>query len=325
MRAPPEETATAGARLTSQDIATRIEGRVAGHRLAFDVGSRGDAALDGVFGLREGASGVSVHVTAARACQDFEARFRGSPGVMVIVLLDGDLDFDINGRACGISAAQGPVGVLHALPCAASITRRGRRNEQVRKVVISIEQGWFAAWSDTDLSSEFHRFFGRNGAEAKWCPSSRTVRNAEHLLRARDGGPPATRLGGEVAALEIVQEALALFEPDGAEGRPTGREAEIVATARRHIAEHLAPGLTTGAIARAVGTSERVLERAFRQCLWQTVGTYRRILGLERARVALVEEGISVHRAAEIAGYANPSSFATAFARHFGEPPSHVR
>lgn len=312
-------------RLTAADISSRVGGRVAGHRLAVGAEGAGEAALEGVFGLSEGTTGIGVHATAARACRDFEACFRQSAGALLIVLLEGELDVDIDDRASGLSAAQGPVAVLHALPRGASITRRGRRGERIRKVVISIDRRWAVALSDADPSRELRSFLARRGAEAQWCPSLRAIRNAEHLVKIRDAGTPAARLGGEVAALGIVQEALALFDPGAVEGPPSAREAELVAAAQRHIAAHLAPGLTTGAIARGVGASERVLERAFRHCLGQTVGAYRRALGLERARLALVEEGVSVRRAAEIAGYANPSSFATAFAREFGAPPSRAR
>jgi AraC-like DNA-binding protein len=314
-----------GMRLTTEEISRRIGGRVAGHRLALRADGTGAAALEGVFGLSDGTTGIGVHATAARVCRDFEARFRRSAGALLIVLLEGELDFDIGDRSCGLSAATGPAGVLHALPRAAWITRRGRRGERVRKVVISIDRRWVAAWSDAEPSAELRRFLGRCGARTQWSPSLRAVRNAEHLVRVRDAGTPAARLGGEVAALEIVQEALALFDPGAVDGPATSREAELVAAARRHIDGCLAPGLTTGAIARAVGASERVLERAFRHCLGQTVGAYRRSLGLERARRALLEEGVGVRRAAEIAGYANPSSFATAFAREFGVPPSRAR
>jgi len=315
----------AGRRLTAEEISRRIGGRVAGHRLAVHEGAKGQAALEGVFGLSDGTTGIGVHATAARACRDFEARFRRPPGALLIVLIEGELDFDIDDRACGLSGADGPVAVLHALPRAAWITRRGRRGDRVRKLVLSIDGRWVADWSETETSSELRRFLGRRGATAQWCPSLRAVANAEHLIRARDAGTPSERLGGEVAALGILQEALALFDPCSVEGRVTGRDAELVSAARAYIARHLAPGLSTRMIARAVGTSERVLERAFRRCLGQTVGAYRRSLGLERARLALIEDGVSVRRAAEMAGYANPSSFATAFAREFGAPPSSLR
>ena len=83
--------------------------------------------------------------------------------------------------------------------------------------------------------------------------------------------------------------------------------------------------MSLGDIARELAMSVTALQDCFRSGFGQTIGEYRRRQKLIRANVALRDEGVSVARAAELAGYGSPANFATAFSREFGYPPSKAR
>jgi len=79
------------------------------------------------------------------------------------------------------------------------------------------------------------------------------------------------------------------------------------------------PSLIT--LARQVGLNDCKLKQGFRQLFGATVFGYLRDYRLERARLLLVEDRLSVQQVAHTVGYAQSSYFAKAFKRKFGTSP----
>ena len=82
------------------------------------------------------------------------------------------------------------------------------------------------------------------------------------------------------------------------------------------------PALTLPDVARAVGTSQRTLERAFLAATGFTLGAWRRrsrILG----SLDYLASGMPVTQTALAIGYSNPSAFVTAFKDELGQTPRH--
>jgi AraC-like DNA-binding protein len=82
------------------------------------------------------------------------------------------------------------------------------------------------------------------------------------------------------------------------------------------------PALTLSDVARAVGTSQRTLERGFLATTGFTLGAWRRrsrILG----SLDYLAAGMSVTQTALAIGYSNPSAFVTAFKDELGQTPRH--
>ena len=78
--------------------------------------------------------------------------------------------------------------------------------------------------------------------------------------------------------------------------------------------------IATAAVAHAVGTSQRSLERRFVAETGMSLGAWR-----SRARIldslGPLADGASVTHASVLAGYSTPSAFVTAFTRELGQPP----
>jgi AraC-like DNA-binding protein len=74
-------------------------------------------------------------------------------------------------------------------------------------------------------------------------------------------------------------------------------------------------------LARQVGLNECTLKQGFRCVFDTTVFGYLRQYRMERARLLLMQEQMSVHEAAQAVGYASQSRFANAFRKAFGVNP----
>ena len=86
------------------------------------------------------------------------------------------------------------------------------------------------------------------------------------------------------------------------------------------IEERLSAALTLDELSRLNGLSTRVMTAAFKETFGESIGG---LLMRRRMEVgaAMLDAGASVATAASAVGY-SPNAFSTAFARHFGYPPS---
>ncbi|MEO0993408.1 MAG: AraC family transcriptional regulator, partial [Pseudomonadota bacterium] len=176
-----------------------------------------------------------------------------------------------------------------------------------------------------EIPSDLTAFLDRPCASLQWVPSARMLRDAEGIINGVAEGSLLFRIASERMALDLLAEALSQFDDApapsvDAPGCPA-RMAEI----RQRLKERCSETFSISSFAREVGMSERSLQRAFRSSAGMAVAAYVRRCRLERARAALAEDAVSVTEAAAMAGYATPSSFATAFARQYGAPPSQAR
>ncbi|WP_063553254.1 response regulator [Burkholderia territorii] len=99
----------------------------------------------------------------------------------------------------------------------------------------------------------------------------------------------------------------------------------IVRAAIRHLSRSLNDPPTVEQLARAVGTHEKRLSRAFRDNLGQTVFEYLRHERLRIAQGLLDSTSLSIASIAKEIGFSTPANFATAFRERFGITPTEWR
>ncbi|MCW3606239.1 response regulator [Burkholderia cenocepacia] len=99
----------------------------------------------------------------------------------------------------------------------------------------------------------------------------------------------------------------------------------IVRAAIRHLSRTLNDPPTVEELARAVGTHEKRLSRAFRDNLGQTVFEYLRFERLRIAQDLLDSTSLSIASIAKEIGFSTPANFATAFRERFGITPTEWR
>ncbi|ABI91912.1 helix-turn-helix domain protein [Burkholderia ambifaria AMMD] len=106
----------------------------------------------------------------------------------------------------------------------------------------------------------------------------------------------------------------------------TGKDDDIIVRAAiRHLSRTLNDPPTVEQLARAVGTHEKRLSRAFRDNLGQTVFEYLRHERLRIAQDLLDTTSLSIASIAKEIGFSTPANFATAFRERFGITPTEWR
>ena len=136
---------------------------------------------------------------------------------------------------------------------------------------------------------------------------------------------PLKRLYLESKALELISHNLAQFvSPESTLKNHSALwpdDIERIHHAGEIISRDLENPPTLLELARLVGLSHTKLNRGFREMYGTTVFGYLRKIRLERAKLLLEEQRMSVTEAAFSVGYNSLPSFSTAFSKHFGLKP----
>jgi len=127
----------------------------------------------------------------------------------------------------------------------------------------------------------------------------------------------------EALTLELLCVAVGNFcsLPDHPSAEYSERELRSLGEARQLLMKQLAPAPTLRKIARSVGLAEKALTRGFKAVYGETVFDFSLRCRMQHALTLLRDQRWSVDRVSEATGYSHPTSFATAFRRHFGMRP----
>ncbi|MBP5857115.1 AraC family transcriptional regulator [Marivibrio halodurans] len=135
--------------------------------------------------------------------------------------------------------------------------------------------------------------------------------------------PTDARVLGDLARREILFRALR--GEQGARLRAVlhrhGRFKRIGDVIREINTDYSRP-MTTSEMMGVAGMSKTVLHESFKAVTGLSPLQYVKSIRLHRARVLMLEEGMSARAAAYRVGYASPSQFSREFKRLFGRPPS---
>lgn len=282
--------------------------------------------LDGKFALARLREGFFLHCTNILHLQNMTSYFpMAQPGVKVLLKLEGNALVKFGGVPitldAGLGAAARPCGAVFTLCQAEDFERICWAGTRERMVVITLTHEWIAASGFDPAVFQSHL------ALCDWHPSPRAICLAEQLIHSANPGNPAQDLYRESRALELVAEALASVTPEGENCLPDFRLTDYQRVCRLHelLVSGSADKLSMAVIAQKIGCNSNTLQRQFRAAFGSTIFDFLRERRLKRAANAMQMDGVSVARAAELAGYASQANFSTAFRRQFGLPPTHFR
>lgn len=156
--------------------------------------------------------------------------------------------------------------------------------------------------------------------------SAQTFEAATRLLNSPHRGP-LRLVYTEALTLELICNAVAtLSSLTGAPAEEySDRELRCLHAARATLMRQFAPAPTIGNLARSVGMSKSTLTKGFKAVFGETIFDFSLRCRMRHALTLMRDQGRSVEQAGEAIGYAHPTSFTTAFRRHFGMRPIDVR
>lgn len=131
----------------------------------------------------------------------------------------------------------------------------------------------------------------------------------------------------EALTLELLCLAVGNFcsMPDQPSEQYSERELRCLRAAHELLTRQLAPAPTLTKLARSVGLGQKALTRGFKALYGETIFEFSVRCRMQQAMTLLRDRRWSVDRVSEAVGYAHPTSFATAFRRHFGLRPIEVK
>ncbi len=272
--------------------------------------------------LREGLGLRCVDITPCG--QSVLRCLAGEKRLKVLLVLEGDSTLSIDG--CSIPLGAGcrenecSQGCVVSLNGTETVEWHGEQSFRHRMIMATLSKSWIQAAGLQDI-------IPGNCVERGWTPAPRTVAIAEQLLYPAAFDGPMYKLYLESRILELIADAIAQISGSEQSAPPglTLQEYRRVRRLRDMLDNEYAAEWSIPAIAMRMGCNANTLQRHFRLAFGSSIFEHLRMSRLREALRALRQDGASVSRAAEIAGYSSQANFSTAFRRVFGISPKACR
>lgn len=312
---------------------------VFGHEYVRNVAERDDCLLLGEMQVRELEPGLLLYRTQVVDQCDIRTSNALRPSLKLLILLDGCMQVRYGKQWLLLDATHGPRGLLVNLVQEDVFMRQWKKGRQERKLLISCSPDWL---SHKGLPSSVP-WLQQHLATSRWQPSRKAVALAEQLHHETEQYAEADslrRLSWQAKAQALLVEALdsvrskAVLENSDTDApkammTPLGLSVQAyrnLVALREWMATPASDGWGLPEVARHAGMSATYLRRHFSEVAQgQSVAQFLRSQRLLRASQALERDGVSVLRAADIAGYRSVTHFAKAFRQAYGCAPSQWR
>ena len=180
-----------------------------------------------------------------------------------------------------------------------------------------------------DVPSQLRAFVAPPGSHIDYCQLPLTAQMMDITTKLIDNPYSGALylIYTEALTLELLCAAVGNFwnVPDQPTEEYSDSELRALGAARQLLLERLARAPTLRQVARSVGLAEKALTRGFKTVYGETLFDFSLRCRMQYALTLLRDRHWSVDRVSEATGYAHPTSFATAFRRHFGMRPIEVR
>jgi AraC-like DNA-binding protein len=225
-----------------------------------------------------------------------------------------------------------PSLLVWAQPAGVDISEWTAPATRERFIIISIRPEFLAEHfltSSLDAPPQLQAFVADKGEQIVYLQrplSAQTIDVTTRLLNNPFSGTLAL-VYTEALALELLCSAVGSFaaSPRIPYEEYNERELKCLHTARNMLTRELAPPPTIAKLARSVGMAKSTLTKGFKAVFGETILEFSLGCRMRHAMALMRDQSWSVAKASEAVGYAHPTSFTTAFRRHFGMRPIDVR
>lgn len=277
--------------------------------------------LEGRYGVEAFASGMTLRHAAVRNHRDMVSRAEMAPGLKLILLLNGSAEVRFGGTPLPLAPAASSALLINLCE-AESFERRAAAGTRENSLTLTLHPEWLAC-----AGEEVTTGLPAHLTPHRWQPSKALLELAREALTYCPASFPeqddwSQRLRREGLALTLAGEGL------GSLGHQRKGAGALPRHARRlwdFIESGSGDRLTLGEIARRLGMSVSTLQRLSHERHGHSLQRHLRHRRLLHAERELRSGNVDVSMAAELAGYGDPTNFATAFRRTFGISPREAR
>jgi AraC-like DNA-binding protein len=244
--------------------------------------------------------------------------------------LSGDLTMAVPGATLRLNQ---PSLLVYFQPRGLEFTAWTEPSARQRSVIINVRPEFLLdtfLGEDEDVPAPMRSLLSGSGTDAMpYCQLPLTAPMFELIAKLVDA--PHSGVLGLMNTEAIVTELLCAGVAHlGLQSRPprppfSARELRCLHVARDILRNEMLHPPTIPEVARAVGLNETALKQGFRTLFGETPFDFSVRCRMQRALELLREERMPMARVAEEVGYRHPTSFATAFRRHFGFQPKQLR
>jgi AraC-like DNA-binding protein len=225
-----------------------------------------------------------------------------------------------------------PSLLVWAQPTGVDISEWTAPSARERFIIISLRPEFLAEHfltSSVDVPEQLQAFAATMPEKINFCQrplSAQTFDVATRLINSQFSGPLGL-VYTEALALELLCCAVGSFA--SLTGAPSeeysDRELRCLHAARNTLMRQLAPAPTITKLARSVGMAKSTLTQGFKAVFGETIFEFSLRCRMRHALTLMRDQSWSVAKVSEAVGYSHPTSFTTAFRRHFGMRPIDVR
>ncbi|MCY4779802.1 AraC family transcriptional regulator [Sphingobacterium sp. UT-1RO-CII-1] len=178
-----------------------------------------------------------------------------------------------------------------------------------RHFVEEIEKGQYVSFSDKDLMATY---------EMKQTIDELVESNKTGELR---------RLHTESHIVELLMYQFEQYTESAQEKGTLFRDEDIerLEMARQLLEQRIANPLTQQELAREVMMSESKLRKDFKEYFSVTIHEYQTRLRMEKARIYLLKDKLSVYEVSLLTGFGHQNNFSSAFKKYYGISPGELK
>ena len=201
-----------------------------------------------------------------------------------------------------------------------------------RMVVISVRPDFLVEHfmtSVTDMPPQLQAYISNPNGKLDYCQLPLTAQMFDIATRLIENPyrGPLSLVYTEALTLELLCAAVGSFRTltDAPREEYSERQLRCLQAARSALIQQFTPAPTIRTLARSVGMAAAGLTRGFKAVYGETIFEFSLRCRMQRALMLLRDHHCSVDRVSEAVGYSHPTSFATAFRKHFGVRPIDVK
>lgn len=279
------------------------------------------------------ANGLRVHGCDVIESDNAQSSAEVSAGLSFVVLFEGRVNFSLGNKKHRF-VSDGQVRCFANLFGQNEIfTRYMQQHQRVKKLVIWADKHWLQKRCQTHCEKQqVGNLFSQTSQAIPIAFQSRHLQMARTLFELMFAEHNLVQhMQMECWALSLLEALMPdLFAQQVSTKLKTQpNEGDFSQIAWQDMLDKVANmaerGMNVRQVATQLNISSSTLQRRFKQNMQMSVQEYVRMMRLEKARNAMLVEGVSIGEAAYNAGYRHTANFVTAFKKQFAVTPAQLR